>query len=102
MPWVDALSQDARYAARSMGRAPVFAAVAVVTLALGIGANATVFTIANSIFFKGRPFVADSDRVVYVQSSRAASYPDFADWRLCAVIRRHECRDGARRCDRGR
>ena len=48
-----------------MAKSPGFTTVAIVALALGIGANATVFSLANAILFKNLPF-ADSDRVLYV------------------------------------
>ena len=73
---------------RLLARSPGFAFVAVSALALGIGANATVFTLANAYLFKNLPF-DDSERILYVSSThtarpgvaRAASYPDFLDLR---------------------
>src|ERR1051325_8353728 len=47
--WVDRLAQDLRYAVRSLRRAPVFASVAITTLALGIGVNTAMFTVVRSI-----------------------------------------------------
>jgi putative ABC transport system permease protein len=63
--------------------------VAVTALALGMGANATVFTLTNAILFKGFPF-DHSDRILYLNTKDAnlpvdrfsgISYPDFGDWR---------------------
>ena len=48
---VDSWLQDARYAARLVRRNPVFAATAAASLAIGIGANTTIFTIANALLF---------------------------------------------------
>ena len=46
---------DLRYAVRSFARAPVFAAIAVVTLALGIGANTAVFSVINTLLIRPLP-----------------------------------------------
>ena len=63
--WLDDLRQDLRYAARSLLRAPLFALLAVLTLALGIGANAAVFGVLKSVLLDALPY-ADADRVVRV------------------------------------
>jgi putative ABC transport system permease protein len=81
--------QDARYALRGMRRSPGFTAVAIVTLALGIGVNATVFTVTDAVLFKGFPFVARNDRILYIDSWKGndetgVSWPDFEDWRAQA------------------
>jgi putative ABC transport system permease protein len=61
--------------------------VALITLAVGIGTNATVFTVTNAVLFKGFPF-DKSDRILYLQERNVRndqfagiSYPDFRDWR---------------------
>lgn len=54
--WLDRLGQDLRYAIRSLRRAPVFAAVAILTLALGIGANTAMFTVVRGIVLRPLPF----------------------------------------------
>jgi len=81
-----ALRQDLVFAFRGIRKTPGFSAVAVVALALGIGANATVFTIANAFLFQSLPIV-DSDRVLYISSissssgrGRGSSYPDYRDF----------------------
>jgi len=63
------LVQDLRYGIRTLGRTPGFTAVAVAVLALGIAANATVFTLANAFFLRPLP-VADTDTVVRICSNR--------------------------------
>ena len=78
---------DLRYAVRGLTRTPGFTAVAVLALALGIGANVTVFTLANAFLFKNLPF-DNSDRIIYVSSTntsrpgsaRGMSHPDFVDY----------------------
>src|SRR5882724_434728 len=80
------LLQDVHFELRMLRKSPGFNAVAVFALALGIGANATVFTIANAYLFQSLPFV-DSERILYVSSvnnstgrGRGESYPDYRDF----------------------
>ena len=54
--WVETAIQDARYALRSLGRSPAFAAVAVGSIALGIGASIAVFTLVNAMLLRPLPF----------------------------------------------
>jgi len=66
---------------------PGFTAVAVAMLAIGIGVNATVFTVTNAVLFKGFPLVKDNDRLLYItpkDSNCCVSYPDFLDYRAQA------------------
>jgi putative ABC transport system permease protein len=80
-----ALIQDLKYGLRMYGKNPGFTAVAVITLALGIGANTTIFSIVNGLVFMPLPF-GDEDRMVYLSAGNErtksfgpVSYPDFAD-----------------------
>jgi putative ABC transport system permease protein len=79
---------DLRFALRTLSRAKAFAASAVLTLALGIGVNTTIFTLANGALFRGRPGIQAADRVAWIaavfrESGRRVglSYPDFVDYR---------------------
>ena len=82
------LRRDARYGLRLLVRRPGFTAVAVITLALGIGANAAIFTVANTLLLKPLPYV-DAEQVVLVTennlprgwTSFSVAPPNFLDWR---------------------
>ncbi len=81
------LLSDVRLSFRTLVKNPGFTAVAVATLALGIGVNATVFTVTNAVLFKGFPLVERNDRLLYItpkESNCCVSYPDFLDYRAQA------------------
>jgi hypothetical protein len=63
--WFGDLAQDLRFAVRSFGRAPLFSALAVLTLALGIGANAAVFGVVKSVLLNPLPY-QEPERVVRI------------------------------------
>src|SRR5579859_1520471 len=77
--------QDFRYAVRQLRRSPGFAAVAILTLALGIGANTAIFSVVNGVLLAGLPY-AQPDRLVAIWERNPRfshvwiSYPNFRDW----------------------
>ena len=82
------LWQDLRYGARMLAKKPGFTLVAILTLALGVGANTAIFTVINAALLRPLPY-EDADRLVVVATTmrrdtvevRSVSYPDFVDWR---------------------
>ncbi|HUF47329.1 MAG TPA: ABC transporter permease [Vicinamibacterales bacterium] len=80
--------RDFRFALRLLGRDRWFATVAVVALALGIGVNATVFTLVNAVLIRGLPF-PDSHELFIVEGQTrngriGVSYADLQDWRAAS------------------
>ena len=76
-PWLESIGQDARYAVRALRRQPVFAACAIVIVALGTGAVTSVFGLLDSLMVRSLP-VPRADRLVWFQSP-SFSYPIFTE-----------------------
>jgi predicted permease len=85
--WIEDLLHDLRYGLRMMVRNPAFTAVAVLTLAVGIGATTTAFTWINGVMLQPLGGVAEPNRLVTLESVTPngewvpSSYPDFIDFR---------------------
>ena len=83
--WLETLWSDARYGARMMARSPGFTIVAILTLALGIGANTAIFSVVNGVLLNPLPF-PQPDELVSLSESKpnfatgSISYPNFRDW----------------------
>ncbi|MFY9936373.1 MAG: ABC transporter permease [Silvibacterium sp.] len=95
---LDILMQDLRFSVRTLARSPGFTTVAVLTLALGIGANTAMFSVVQGMILAPLPFPS-ADRLVLLWQNRRSvpqleiSYPNFEDWerrsqsfdRMCAL-----------------
>jgi predicted permease len=87
LPWIEDLLRDVRFGVRTMTRNPGFTWVAVLTLAVGIGATATVFAWIHAVLLQPLGGVSDPSRLVTLESVTAGgdwvpnSYPDYKDFR---------------------
>jgi putative ABC transport system permease protein len=83
---MNALWQDLRYGARILRKKPGFSLIAIITLALGIGANTAIFSAVNAMLIRSLPFTEPDRVVVLGEKGRrgfrtSVSYPNFKDWR---------------------
>jgi hypothetical protein len=85
--WIEEMARDLRYGVRTLRRTPGFTAVAVLTLALGIGANAAIFSALYGVWLKPAPY-PHGDRLVDISMKeltgdrleKGVSLPDLTGW----------------------
>ena len=91
IPWLEEIAADVRYGARQLRRAPGFATVAILTLAIGIGATTAIFSIVNSVVLRSLPYPAAGQLAVVFEtqppkSARLGVSPkSYGEWRKQAT-----------------
>lgn len=83
--WIENIAYDIRFGIRLLLKTPAFTAIAVLTLALGIGANTTIYSVVHTVLLRELPY-PQSDQLVALSETRAdgpdaIAYPNYVDWR---------------------
>src|SRR5271156_212279 len=83
---MSSMFQDLKFAVRMLLKSPGFTLIAILTLALGIGANTAIFSVVNAVLLRPLPFKNSAQLVVLRETHKSVgnvsvSYPDFLDWR---------------------
>ena len=92
----ETLMQDLRYSARALLKKPLFTLIAIVTLALGIGANTAIFSVVQTVLLQPLPF-SEQERLVVIWKNDEAtkhpfvevSIPEFIDWQSQSQVFEH-------------
>ena len=86
---METLIKDLRYGVRTLAKKPGFTLVAMITLALGIGANTAIFSVINAVLLRSLPFPEPDRLIVLAEKDRnrdrmGAAYPNYQDWQARA------------------
>jgi predicted permease len=90
---LESIRRDTAYALRALARSPVFTAVAILSVAIGVGSTSAIVSIGNALLFKPAPGISQPHRLVNLGSAEASrsgfdnfSYPDFLDYRAAKSL----------------
>jgi putative ABC transport system permease protein len=78
-PWLEQLGRDLRLAARQLRKSPGFALTAILTLALGIGASAAMFSVIDAVVLRPLPY-KNADRIVDLKTNSASNFAQMSSW----------------------